>query len=67
MKNCQIYLKPKEEIRIFEGHPWVFSNEIERIDGPIKSGEIAYVYSYKNLFLGKGFLNTSSKIFVRIL
>lgn len=64
---CQIYLKPKEEFRILEGHPWVFSNEIDRIEGPIKSGEIAYVYSYKNQFIGKGFLNTSSKIFVRIL
>jgi 23S rRNA (cytosine1962-C5)-methyltransferase len=67
MQICQIYLKPKEEFRILEGHPWVFSNEIERIEGPIKSGEIAYVYSYKNQFVGKGFLNTSSKIFVRIL
>ncbi|TNF07453.1 MAG: class I SAM-dependent rRNA methyltransferase [Bacillota bacterium] len=67
MQMCQIYLKPKEEFRILEGHPWVFSNEIDRIEGPIKSGEIAYVYSYKNQFIGKGFLNTSSKIFVRIL
>ena len=67
MNACKIYLKPKEELRILEGHPWVFNNEIERIEGTIKSGEIAYVYSSKNLFLGKGFLNTSSKIFVRIL
>jgi 23S rRNA (cytosine1962-C5)-methyltransferase len=67
MNTCKIYLKPKEELRILEGHPWVFSNEIERIEGTIKSGEIAHVYSSKNLFLGKGFLNTTSKIFVRIL
>jgi 23S rRNA (cytosine1962-C5)-methyltransferase len=67
MNVCQIYLKPKEEYRILEGHPWVFSNEIDRIESPIKSGEIAYVYNHKGLFVGKGFLNTSSKIFVRIL
>jgi 23S rRNA (cytosine1962-C5)-methyltransferase len=67
MSVCKIYLKPTEEIRINQGHPWVFSNEIERIDGEIKSGEIAFVYSSKNVFVGKGFLNTSSKIFVRIL
>jgi 23S rRNA (cytosine1962-C5)-methyltransferase len=67
MQTCQIYLKPKEEIRIIQGHPWVYSNEIEKIEGPIKSGDIAYVYSYKNQFIGKGYLNTSSKIFVRIL
>jgi len=67
MESCKIYLKPKEEIRIIQGHPWVYNNEIDRIDGPIKSGDIAYVYSNKKQFIGKGFLNTSSKIFVRIL
>ena len=67
LNPCKIYLKPKEEIRITNGHPWVFNNEIDRIEGDIKSGEIAFVYSSKNIFVGKGFLNTSSKIFVRIL
>jgi 23S rRNA (cytosine1962-C5)-methyltransferase len=67
METCKIYLKPTEEIRIQQGHPWVFNNEISKIEGIIKSGDIAYVYSSKNEFLGKGFLNTSSKIFVRIL
>ncbi len=67
MQTCKIYLKPKEEIRIIQGHPWVYSNEIEKIEGTIKSGDLAYVYSYKNQFIGKGYLNTSSKIFVRIL
>lgn len=67
MRTCKIYLKPKEDLRIIEGHPWVFSNEIDRLDGDIKSGEIAYVYNHAGEFIGKGFLNTSSKIFVRIL
>ncbi len=67
MKTCKIYLKPQEELRIIQGHSWVYSNEIDHIEGEIKSGEIAFVFSYKNEFVGKGFLNTSSKIFVRIL
>lgn len=67
MNPCRIYLKPKEDIRIQEGHPWVFSNEIKEIKGTIISGELAYVYSATGLFIGKGFLNTSSKIIVRIL
>lgn len=67
MDTCKIYLKTTEEIRINQGHPWVFNNEIDRIEGTIKSGELAYVFSSKNEFVGKGFLNTSSKIFVRIL
>ncbi len=67
MNPCKIYLKPKEELRILQGHPWVFSNEVDRLEGTIQSGEIAYVYSHRNIFLGKGFLNTASKILVRIL
>ena len=67
MENCRIILKPLEDLRIREGHPWVYNNEIKTIEGPIKSGEIAYVYDDKRNFIGKGLLNTASKIFVRIL
>jgi len=67
MENCRIILKPLEETRIIEGHPWVYNNEIKTIEGSIKSGEIAYVYDHQRNFIGKGFLNTASKIFVRIL
>jgi len=67
MTACKIYLKPKEEIRIVQGHPWVYHNEIAKIDGDIQSGELAEVYSANGVFVGKGYLNTASKIFVRIL
>lgn len=67
MDFCKIFLQPKEDIRIRQGHPWVYGNEIDHIEGIIKSGEIAYVYAYNNDFIGKGYLNTTSKIFVRIL
>ncbi|MCU0104461.1 class I SAM-dependent rRNA methyltransferase [Acholeplasma vituli] len=67
MNACKLYLKKGEEQRLLEGHPWVFSNEIDHIVGFIKSGEIAYVYAIDGTFIGKGYLNTNSKIFVRIL
>ena len=67
MSRCEIILKKHEEKRLLEGHTWVFSNEVQDISGDIKSGEVAYVYDYNKTFIGKGFLNTSSKIFVRIL
>lgn len=66
-ENSKIILKKGEENRIKEGHPWVFSNEILRFEGNIKSGNICDVYSINNEFIGRGFLNTSSKIMVRIL
>lgn len=67
MSRCEIVLKKHEEKRLLEGHTWVYSNEVQDISGDIKSGDIAYVFDHKKQFIGKGFLNTSSKIFVRLL
>ena len=33
-------LKPHEEMRILEGHPWIFRNEVASIEGEIKGGGI---------------------------
>ncbi len=63
----QVVLRKNEEERILNGHPWVFSNEIEKFVGEIVSGEICDVYSYSNQFIGRGFFNANSKIMVRIL
>lgn len=67
MEECRIILRAKEDLRIRAGHPWVYNNEIARIDGAILSGEAVGVYDAKGLFVGRGFVNTASKIFVRIL
>jgi 23S rRNA (cytosine1962-C5)-methyltransferase len=67
MENCKVTLRPREEDRIRNGHPWVYNNEVAKIEGTIVSGEIVRVVSSKGEFLGKGFLNTASKIFVRIV
>ncbi|MBU0997311.1 MAG: class I SAM-dependent rRNA methyltransferase [Firmicutes bacterium] len=63
----KIFLNPTEEVRILQGHSWVFNNEVQRMEGEIVSGDIVSVYSNQGLFLGTGFLNTFSKIFVRIV
>lgn len=60
-------LKPHEEIRILEGHPWIFRNEVSEIIGNIKAGGIVEVYNNKNNFIGRGYLNIASKILIRIL
>ena len=63
----KIILNQSEEQRILSGHPWVFNNEIKNIIPPIESGKVINVYSANGVFVGKGFLNTASKIMVRIL
>ncbi len=67
MNECKIYLNKTEEDRIRLGHAWVFNNEVNRIEGQIKSGDIVSVFTHNAEFLGQGFLNTHSKIFVRLL
>ncbi len=62
----QVRLKRKEENRLLAGHLWVFSNEIEKIDGSPSVGDVVDVRSSKNERLGYGFFNPSTLIAVRI-
>lgn len=63
----KVYLNKKEEKRLLDGEPWVFSNEVNRFDGEIISGSICDVYSFDERFIGRGFFNSNSKIMVRIM
>ena len=62
----EIYLKKGEERRIVAGHPWVYANEVSKIEGKDKNGSLATVFSFDGRYLGKGFVNHASKILVRI-
>jgi 23S rRNA (cytosine1962-C5)-methyltransferase len=62
-----IKLKQKEDRRILRGHPWVFSNELERITDTFEPGEIVEVLDFSGRFVGRGYINPRSLIAVRIL
>jgi 23S rRNA (cytosine1962-C5)-methyltransferase len=62
-----VILKKGEEKRIIEGHPWVYANEVQKIEGHDIQGSIAKVVSYDQRFIGYGYINHASKILVRIL
>lgn len=63
----KIFLKKNQERRILIGHLWVFSNEIEYIDGKAEKIEVADLYSFGKTFLGRGFYNRNSLIAFRLL
>jgi 23S rRNA (cytosine1962-C5)-methyltransferase len=65
--QSKIYLKKNEERRILSGHLWVFSNEIDRIEGDAENGELVEIFDHKSKFLGTGFYNKNSLISVRLL
>ncbi len=56
--------------RVEAGHPWVFANEVntgKALDAAVKAGEIVEVYTFDKKFIGKGYANPQSQIYVRIL
>ncbi len=63
----KIILRKNEERRIFNGHLWIFSNEIEKKESEIQSGETVLINDYRGNFIGYGFYNSNSLIAVRIL
>lgn len=60
-------LKKGEEKRIIAGHPWVYANEVLKIEGKDAQGSIAKVLAFDGRFIGYGYINHLSKIIVRIL
>ncbi|HEX3079060.1 MAG TPA: rRNA large subunit methyltransferase I, partial [Puia sp.] len=49
-----VILKKKIGLRIENGHPWIFGNEIAETDEAVKPGDIVTVFSGDKKFIGKG-------------
>lgn len=49
------------------GGAWVFDNEIDKINGDFENGDIVTVEDFDGYYLGTGFINTNSKITVRLM
>jgi 23S rRNA (cytosine1962-C5)-methyltransferase len=62
-----IKLKKKEERRMERGHPWIFSNELQRTTDTFAPGELVDVQDASGRFLGRGYINPHTLIAIRIL
>jgi 23S rRNA (cytosine1962-C5)-methyltransferase len=58
-------LKTKEERRFINGHPWVFSNELQNVDGISESGEWVELCRASGEVVARGFANAHSLIAFR--
>ena len=58
----EVILKRGEEKRIISGHPWVYANEVSKIEGKDRNGSLAIVKSQDGKYIGKGYINHLSKI-----
>lgn len=63
----QVFLRKKIAPRIANGHPWIFGNEVERIEGPVNPGDTVDVFYADGKFAGRGYINPKSQILVRLL
>ncbi|MEJ7912048.1 MAG: class I SAM-dependent rRNA methyltransferase [Chitinophagaceae bacterium] len=63
----KVVLKRKISSRIFQGHPWIFSNEVEKWEGDPPPGSVVDVFYADGKFAGKGYFNPQSQIVVRLL
>jgi len=71
----KVILNKKISRRVQEGHPWIFANEVNRLDiesgmepeKKLEPGKIVSVYTHDKKFIGQGYINPKSQILVRLL
>ncbi len=67
MHDTVVTLKKGEGRTLKAGGAWVYDNEIESIMGSYENGDIVTVHDFDGFFMGYGFINTNSKITIRIM
>lgn len=66
-KKTRVRLKQREDKRLRAGHLWVFSNEIQDVDGAVEPGGAVYVVDAFGRLVGTGYINPHSLIAVRLV
>ena len=64
---AKAFLVKDKEKKVEYGHPWIFRSDIEQVDGSFIPGDVVDIYSKKNRFLGRGYINPKSQIAIRML
>ena len=67
MYQTSVTLKKGEGRILKSGGMWVFDNEIDTIDLPYEDGEFVNILDFDGYFLGYGFINSNSKIRIRLM
>ena len=68
MENLSIvHVVNGRQKKLLQGHPWVYGNEIERVEGEIEDGGLVTVVDFRGRYMGTGFYNSKSLITVRLL
>ena len=63
----RVFLRRKIAPRVQNGHPWIFMNELDRVEGSPAPADIVEVFSHDSKWIGSGYYNPQSQIVIRIL
>src|SRR3954462_13118212 len=64
---ARVVLRQGRARPLWFGHPWVYANAVERIDGAASPGDVVSLVDHDGRFIGRGFYNPRSQIPVRLL
>lgn len=67
MYDTIVTLRKGEGRTLKAGGMWVYDNEIDTIQGDFENGDIVTVHDFDGYFMGYGYINTRSKITLRLL
>src|ERR1700731_3897831 len=62
-----VKLKPGHVQPVWAGHPWVYAQAVERVEGGATAGDEVSVVDPRGNLLGRGFYSPGSAIPVRLL
>lgn len=62
-----VFLQRSRKKRTEEGQPWIFQNEVERVEGNPEPGDLVPVHDHRGLYLATGYINPKSRILVRVV
>lgn len=67
METATVRIKKGEGRSLKAGGMWIYDNEIDTVSGDFTNGDIVSVEDFDGYFLGTGFINTRSKLTVRLM
>jgi 23S rRNA (cytosine1962-C5)-methyltransferase len=62
----KVLISPKAEAGVKNRHPWIYGEEIRKMEGEPQDGGLVDVFA-GNAYMGTGFYNSNSKITVRLI
>ena len=65
--DARAYLRKREGREFKAGGAWIYDNEVDRVEGSFENGDVIELLDFDGFFLGYGFINTNSKIRIRMM